>query len=124
MKSRRTVTLRNKLAVIALSAVLTSCSGDGDRSNDAGSPTVFDIDPPNLIDGMIEKAEWKLVGESADGEKFYLSRSSISEIGTNRVAMTMTSYPIADEDGARSNVSLHQFDCAGKRWRTEKLELF
>lgn len=124
MTSRRAVPLLNKLAVIALTAVLTSCSGDGDRENDVESPTVFDIDPPNLIDGMIEKAEWELVGKSADGEKFYLNRSSISEIGANRVAMTMTSYPIADEDGARSNVSLHEFDCIGKRWRTERMELF
>lgn len=68
--------------------------------------------------------DWLLVGESTDGETFYLNRSSVREIGTNRVAMTMTSYLIADEDGARSNVSLHEFDCIGKRWRTEKIELF
>lgn len=116
--------LSRNLLVIALIAFLGACSGDVERERQAESPTVFDIDPPNLVDGMIEKTEWELVGESADGEKFYLSRSSISEFGANRIAMTMTSNRIADEDGARSNVFVHEFDCIGKRWRTETMELF
>jgi hypothetical protein len=70
-----------------------------------------------LASGIAAASEWMVVAESDTGTKMSIRVGSIREAGSYRRAWVLMEPSIPFPSGARSSITLREFDCDGERER-------